>query len=77
MADSINRTRQPYRLYKPLFLDEAELKRDLDRELESLSQSLIWVTESLNTVVDALNVLLAEAGKDTIKLNYPNSRGGN
>lgn len=77
MADPINRTKQPYRIYKPLFLDENELKTDLDRELESVSQSLIWVTQNLNIVVAALNTLLVDAGKDPIELVYPISRGGN
>lgn len=36
-----------YRIYKPLFLDPANLKRDLDREFEAVSQALIWVTQEL------------------------------
>lgn len=36
-----------YRIYKPLFLDEKKLKVDLDREFESISQALIWVTQEL------------------------------
>lgn len=43
MAD-LNRTKQPFRIYKPLFLDENHLKMDLDREFEAISQALIWVT---------------------------------
>lgn len=41
-----------YRIYKPLFLDPNYLKRDLDREFESISQALIWVTSELKSLRD-------------------------
>lgn len=72
MATPIDRTKQPYRIYKPLFLDEQNLKMDLDREYESISQALIWVTNNLNIVVDALNTLLPADGK--IVLDYPTNK---
>lgn len=70
MAIAIDRTKQPYRIYKPLFLDEKNMKMDLDREFESISQALIWVTNNLVIVVNALNTLLPADGK--IVLDYPN-----
>lgn len=36
-----------YRIYKPLFINEKTLKTDIDRELESISQALIWVTTKI------------------------------
>lgn len=72
----INRSKQPYRLYKPLFIDDKQIKLDLDRELESISQALLWVTVNMETVVSSLNTLLPEG--DKIKLEYPvNGRGNN
>ena len=70
MADAIDRTKQPYRIYKPLFLDVNHLKMDLDREFESVSQALIWVTANMNIIVDALNTLLPPGSK--VELVYPN-----
>lgn len=72
--DPVDRTKQPYRIYKPLFLDENHFKRDLDREFESISQALIWVTNSINIVVENLNVLLVAAGKKPIELPYPDQK---
>lgn len=73
MANPVDRTRQPYRIYKPLFLDDDQMKMDLDREFESISQALIWVTNNMLIVVDALNPLLVAAGKPPIKLEYPSN----
>lgn len=70
----VNRTNQPYRIYKPLFLDENQIVRDLDREFESISQALIWVTSSVDTIVDNLNVLLVKAGITPITLSYPDQK---
>lgn len=55
MADNdfINRVKQPYRIYKPLYLDYKDtysLKRDLDRELESISQCLLWVSQQFESI---------------------------
>lgn len=69
MADAIDRTKQPYRIYKPLFLDVNHLKMDLDREFESVSQALIWVTTNMLIIVTALNTLLPP--DQQIKLDYP------
>lgn len=69
MAEPIDRTKQPYRIYKPLFLDVNHLKMDLDREFESVSQALIWVTSNMIIIVNALNTLLPPA--DRIELVYP------
>lgn len=44
----IDRTKQPFRIYKPLFLDANHIIRDLDREFESISQALIWATDEIN-----------------------------
>ncbi len=66
---AIDRTKQPYRIYKPLFMDEKQLKMDLDREFESISQALIWVTNNMVIIVDALNTLLPAGQK--IELVYP------
>lgn len=66
---AIDRTKQPYRIYKPLFMDEKQLKMDLDREFESVSQALIWVTNNMVIIVDALNTLLPAGQK--IELVYP------
>lgn len=68
----INRTTQPYRIYKPLFLDDNDMHKDLDREFESISQALIWVTNAIDTIVKAVNPILPEGGK--IKLEYPSKR---
>ncbi|WHS68278.1 hypothetical protein [Lundtoftevirus Lu221] len=68
---AIDRTKQPYRIYKPLFLDEGQIKMDLDREFESISQALIWVTNNMLIIVDAVNPLLIAAGKAPIVLEYP------
>lgn len=70
----VDRNKQPYRIYKPLFLDENHFKRDLDREFESISQALIWVTNSVNIIVDNLNVLLVASGKPPIVLPYPDQK---
>ncbi|EJT2122716.1 hypothetical protein OCZ42_004593 [Salmonella enterica] len=48
----IDRLHQPRRLYKPLFLTDNHLKRDLDREFESISQALIEVTARLKKLED-------------------------
>ncbi|AFC22014.1 hypothetical protein GAP52_021 [Cronobacter phage vB_CsaP_GAP52] len=72
--DPVDRTKQPYRIYKPLFLDENHFKRDLDREFESISQALIWVTNSINIVVENVNVLLAIHEKPPIVLPYPDQK---
>ena len=69
MAEPIDRTKQPYRIYKPLFLDVNHLKMDLDREFESVSQALIWVTSNMIIIVNALNTLLPPS--DRIELVYP------
>ena len=78
MADTtpatIERAKQPYRIYKPLFLDVNNIKMDLDREFESISQALIWVTANMNTIVDSLNTLLP-ADKQ-IELVYPKTNKG-
>ncbi|QQK87894.1 hypothetical protein pSalSNUABM01_025 [Salmonella phage pSal-SNUABM-01] len=66
---AIDRTKQPYRIYKPLFMDEKQMKMDLDREFESISQALIWVTNNMVIIVDALNTLLPAGQK--IELVYP------
>lgn len=66
---AIDRTKQPYRIYKPLFLDEDQIKMDLDREFESISQALIWVTNNMVLIVDSLNTLLPAGQK--IELIYP------
>lgn len=71
---AVDRTKQPYRIYKPLFLDENHFKRDLDREFESISQALIWVTNSINIVVENVNVLLAIHEKPPIVLPYPDQK---
>lgn len=73
-STAVDRTSQPYRIYKPLFLDENYLVRDLDREFESISQALIWVTSSVNILVENLNVLLAQSGKPIITLPYPDQK---
>lgn len=73
-ASAVDRTKQPYRIYKPLFLDENHFKRDLDREFESISQALIWVTNSINIIVDNVNVLLAIHEKPPIVLPYPDQK---
>lgn len=65
----IDRTKQPYRIYKPLFLDEDQLRMDLDREFESISQALIWVTNNMVLIVNSLNTLLPVGQK--IELIYP------
>ena len=65
----IDRTKQPYRIYKPLFLDNDQLKMDLDREFESISQALIWVTNNMVLIVNSLNTLLPAGQK--IELIYP------
>ena len=51
--------REPYRIYKPLFLDPNNLKRDLDREFESVSQALVWVTKELDAIKTRLDALEA------------------
>lgn len=56
MAD-LNRVKQPYRIYKPLFLDINSLKMDLDREFESISQALIWVTNEIDDIKKRLTAL--------------------
>lgn len=66
---AIDRTKQPYRIYKPLFMDDKQMKMDLDREFESISQALIWVTNNMVIIVDALNTLLPPGQK--IELVYP------
>lgn len=66
---AIDRTKQPYRIYKPLFMDDKQMKMDLDREFESISQALIWVTNNMVIIVDALNTLLPAGQK--IELVYP------
>lgn len=68
---TIDRTKQPYRIYKPLFLDDDQIKMDLDREFESISQALIWVTNNMLIIVEAVNPLLTAAGKPPIVLEYP------
>ena len=68
---AIDRTKQPYRIYKPLFLDEKQMRMDLDREFESVSQALIWVTDNMLLIVSALNEVRALNGLDPIVLNYP------
>lgn len=63
MADSsttksIDRLHQPYRIYRPLWLNTDSLyslKRDLDRELESISQSLLYVTNIFDKIDPRLN----------------------
>ncbi|MCS5736752.1 hypothetical protein [Herbiconiux daphne] len=55
-----------YRIYKPLFLDPNNLKRDLDREFEAVSQSLIWVTGRLKQIEEGVNLLFrAQVGQAT------------
>lgn len=49
-TDARNRIRQPYRFYKPQFLDENRLKMDLDREFEDISQALLKVSEKFNMI---------------------------
>lgn len=44
------RKRQPYRFYKPSFLDENRMKMDVDRELESISQALLQVSEKFSMI---------------------------
>lgn len=66
---AIDRTKQPYRIYKPLFLDDDQMKMDLDREFESISQALIWVTNNMVLIVNSLNTLLPAGQK--IELIYP------
>lgn len=68
----IDRTTQPYRIYKPLFLDENHIIRDLDREFESISQALIWVTNCIDIIVPALNSLLPADKQIVIK--YPDQK---
>ena len=67
----INRVNQPYRIYKPLFLDEKQMKMDLDREFESVSQALIWVTDNMLLIVKSLNELRTIHSLPPIELNYP------
>lgn len=71
---AVDRTKQPYRIYKPLFLDENHFKRDLDREFESISQALIWVTNAVDIIVENLNVLLVKEGMKPIELPYPDTK---
>lgn len=49
-----------WRIYKPMFLDENNLKRDLDREFESISQALIAVTERLDAAEKEIAALKAK-----------------
>lgn len=44
------RKRQPYRFYKPAFLDENRMKMDLDRELESISQAMLQISEKFSMI---------------------------
>lgn len=63
MADipvPIDRTKQPYRIYKPLFLDDGNMHKDLDREFESISQALIWVTTEINKIDARVKALEAK-----------------
>lgn len=68
---AIDRTKQPYRIYKPLFLDEKQMRMDLDREFESVSQALIWVTDNMLLIVGGLNEVRALHSLPPIVLNYP------
>ena len=44
------RKRQPYRFYKPAFLDENRMKMDVDRELESISQAMLQISEKFSMI---------------------------
>lgn len=76
MADNTNkhvdRTKQPYRIYKPLFLDDKDMHKDLDREFESISQALIWVTEAIDQIVTKTNTILPKDNQ--IVLTYPSKK---
>lgn len=52
--------REPYRIYKPLFIDPNFMKRDLDREFESISQALIQVSNRLEALEARVKVLEAK-----------------
>lgn len=67
----IDRQKQPFRLYRPGWLTYDSLyslKNDLDRELDLISRSLLVVTQRLDEVETALNLVLNKYKTDaTIK----------
>lgn len=53
MKDKAEFKKNEFRIYKPLFIDPNNLKRDIDREFESVSQALMWVTQQLKELKSA------------------------